>query len=146
MKRWAFVEKPKGVWDLVTTQTGAWVLFEDHEKAISSKRAIIEHQAKAIKGLEEEVSAAMRIINEMGQEAAKEVRFTTAEFEVWQKEIERLVKRTWNDNVEFIAQAKENLLQQYINLTIMYGEQKHMIRDQAQEIARLREAWQKGST
>lgn len=55
MKRWAFVENPKGVWDLATTQTGAWVLFEDHEKAEAEQRALIEQQRQEIERLTHEL-------------------------------------------------------------------------------------------
>lgn len=38
-------------------------------------------------------------------------------------------KNTIRDEyVGFLAESKENLLQQYVNLTQMYGEQKHEIR------------------
>lgn len=43
-------------------------------------------------------------------------------------EIARWKARSWDDNVKFIAEAKENLLKEYIRLTELYGEQKHEIR------------------
>ncbi len=55
------------------------------QKEDTSQRALIAQQAKEIQDLEKEVKAAMKIIHEMGRHAAKEVRFTTAEFEAWQK-------------------------------------------------------------
>lgn len=58
--------------------------------------------------------------------------------------IERLKALSWNENVKFIAEAKENLLNEYIHLTELYGEQKHEIRklkaaevEKDREIARL---------
>jgi ribosomal protein L29 len=42
---------------------------------------------------------------------------------------------SWTEAVQFIAATKENLLQQYCNLQILYGEQKHRIRDLEKELA-----------
>lgn len=88
---------------------------------VEDQRQIIDEQVEENRGLRADVLLLQRENAEQRQE------------------IDRLVKRTWNDNVEFIAQAKENLLQQYVNLTQMYGAQKHEIRDLKEEIARLRE-------
>jgi hypothetical protein len=43
-------------------------------------------------------------------------------------ELARWKARNWDENVRFIAAAKENLLNEYIHLTELYGEQKHEIR------------------
>lgn len=62
-------------------------------------------------------------------------------------EIARWKARSWDENVKFLAEAKENLLKEYIHLTELYGAQKHEIRKlkssnqqlmaQAVEMARL---------
>lgn len=36
--------------------------------------------------------------------------------------------KSWTDLVQFLADAKDNLLQQYCNLQLLYGEQKHALR------------------
>lgn len=43
-------------------------------------------------------------------------------------EIARWKSLSRDEHVRFLAESKENLLQQYVNLTQMYGEQKHEIR------------------
>lgn len=53
--------------------------------------------------------------------------------------IKRLKETTWNENVRLLAESKENLLQQFCNLQILYGAQKHQIRDRDKEIASLRQ-------
>lgn len=55
--------------------------------------------------------------------------------------IGRLRAATWDENVRLLAESKEGLLQQYCNLQIMYGQQKHQIRDKDKEIADLKRAY-----
>lgn len=126
MTRWALVKRFKGVWDIVKTKDGAWVLFEDREKVEAEQRKAIDEQTEENRGLRNDVLL-------MQKEDASQ----RALIEQQAQHIKRLEERTWTDNVKFIAEAKENLLQQYVNLTTIYGEQKHTVRDQAKEIERL---------
>lgn len=55
MTRWALVKRFKGVWDIVKTKDGAWVLFEDHEKNAASQRQIVDEQVEENRGLRNDV-------------------------------------------------------------------------------------------
>lgn len=46
MTRYAFMKRPKGVWDVSKHNDGPWMLFEDHAKITSEQRALIEQQAR----------------------------------------------------------------------------------------------------
>jgi hypothetical protein len=58
--RWVFIKRLRGVWDIVKTKDGAWVSFEDHEKAAASQRALIEQQAQEIERLKSKVEEWIR--------------------------------------------------------------------------------------
>lgn len=55
MTRWALVKRFKGVWDIVKTKDGAWVLFEDHEKNAVAQRQIVDEQVEENRGLRNDV-------------------------------------------------------------------------------------------
>ncbi len=94
------------------TLDGEWVKYDDHVRALAEKdrevQQVPEHEFQ--RGYQE------------GEAAAGE-------------ELARWKARSWDENVRFIAEAKENLLKEYIHLTELYGEQKHEIRKLKKELA-----------
>ena len=52
-----------------------------------------------------------------------------------ERELERAKALSWNDNVQFLYESKEHLLQSFCNLQVTYGEQKHEIRDLTVKLA-----------
>ena len=52
MTRFKMVKQPKGVWDIMKSKDGPWMLFEDHEKITAEQRQEIARQAKRIAELE----------------------------------------------------------------------------------------------
>lgn len=81
-----------------------YVLLSDHEQALAKiERQNVEN---------------LKLIDE---EHEKDLAEKDAEIARWKA-------RSWDENVRFLAEAKENLLKEYIHLTELYGAQKHEIR------------------
>lgn len=118
--------------------------FEQQLATVTAERDALAEWKKIVLGTGTDQEAVIRM-------AAAE--YTQIAVQTWRDKVTQLERelaqareerdtwkaRTWTDVVQFIADSKENLLQQYCNLQIMYGEQKHRIRDLEKELAQARE-------